>query len=65
MLDDFTPANGATRVVPGSHKYGAPPQKQQYDTTRGCPPEIFSRLPPGRSICSALIRCRGTRTDGL
>lgn len=25
MLDDFTEANGATRVVPGSHRYGRPP----------------------------------------
>jgi ectoine hydroxylase-related dioxygenase (phytanoyl-CoA dioxygenase family) len=26
MLDDFTPDNGATRVVPGSHKWGTRPQ---------------------------------------
>lgn len=25
MLDDFTPDNGATRVVPGSHRFGATP----------------------------------------
>jgi ectoine hydroxylase-related dioxygenase (phytanoyl-CoA dioxygenase family) len=25
MLDDFTPDNGATRIVPGSHKHNAGP----------------------------------------
>ena len=26
MLDDFTPDNGATRMIPGSHKWGKRPQ---------------------------------------
>jgi hypothetical protein len=31
MLDDFTPDNGAVRVVPGSHRWGALPQQALAD----------------------------------
>lgn len=32
MLDDFTNANGATRVVPGSHRFDRNPGRDQVDT---------------------------------
>ena len=31
MLDDFTPENGATRMVPGSQRWGAVPPPESYD----------------------------------
>ena len=35
MLDDFTPANGATRMLPGSHRWGRVPPPESYDSLPG------------------------------
>lgn len=41
MLDDFTPDNGATRMVPGSHKWGTRPQDILDDPMAPHPGEIL------------------------
>ena len=35
MLDDFTPENGATRMVPGSHRWGRIPPPEMYEPHPG------------------------------
>jgi ectoine hydroxylase-related dioxygenase (phytanoyl-CoA dioxygenase family) len=35
MLDDFTPENGATRMLPGSHKWHKLPPPESYDSLTG------------------------------
>jgi ectoine hydroxylase-related dioxygenase (phytanoyl-CoA dioxygenase family) len=39
LLDDFTPDNGATRVVPGSHRWGRVPADDLADPTAAHPDE--------------------------
>jgi len=41
MLDDFTPENGATRMVPGSHKWGTRPQDVLEDPLAPHPQEVL------------------------
>jgi len=35
MLDDFTPENGATRMLPGSHRWRKLPPKESYESLDG------------------------------
>jgi ectoine hydroxylase-related dioxygenase (phytanoyl-CoA dioxygenase family) len=41
LLDDFTPDNGATRVVPGSHRWGTRPQDVLADPMAAHPDEVL------------------------
>lgn len=41
LLDDFTPENGATRMIPGSHTWGTRPQDVLNDTMAPHPDEIL------------------------
>jgi ectoine hydroxylase-related dioxygenase (phytanoyl-CoA dioxygenase family) len=41
MLDDFTPSNGPTRMVPGSHKWGTRPQDVLDDVLAPHPQEVL------------------------
>ena len=41
LIDDFTDANGATRVVPGSHRTGRPPEDDMADPSAPHPDEVL------------------------
>jgi ectoine hydroxylase-related dioxygenase (phytanoyl-CoA dioxygenase family) len=41
MLDDFTPDNGATRMIPGSHRWGTRPQDVLEDPLAPHPEEVL------------------------
>jgi ectoine hydroxylase-related dioxygenase (phytanoyl-CoA dioxygenase family) len=41
MLDDFTPENGATRMIPGSHRWGTRPQDLLTDPMAPHPAEVL------------------------
>lgn len=41
LLDDFTPENGPTRAVPGSHRWGKLPQQELADPKAPHPDEIL------------------------
>jgi len=47
LLDDFSAANGATRMVPGTHKQGLLPQDDLKDPFATHPDEIILEAPAG------------------
>jgi|SRR5947209_5222511 len=50
LLDDFTPLNGATRVIPGSQKWAALPQDALADPVAAHPQEILLTAPAGSVV---------------
>lgn len=50
LLDDFTEANGATRVVPGTHRSGKVPQQAMEDPKGTHPDEVLLTAPAGTVV---------------
>jgi len=50
LLDDFTADNGATRVVPGSHRLGVPPRDAMPDPAAAHPGEVQLIAPAGTVV---------------
>lgn len=50
LLDDFTEANGATRVVPGSHNLGKMPRDVMADPKGTHPDEVLLTAPAGTVV---------------
>jgi ectoine hydroxylase-related dioxygenase (phytanoyl-CoA dioxygenase family) len=50
LLDDFTPFNGATRVVPGSQHWGKLPQETVADPVAPHPEQVLLTAPAGSVI---------------
>lgn len=50
LLDDFTPHNGATRVVPGSHRRGSALPQDEMDDPMGTHPQEIKLLAPAGTV---------------
>jgi ectoine hydroxylase-related dioxygenase (phytanoyl-CoA dioxygenase family) len=50
LLDDFTAGNGATRVVPGSHRFGRAAREALADPSAGHPDEVRLIAPAGTVV---------------
>jgi ectoine hydroxylase-related dioxygenase (phytanoyl-CoA dioxygenase family) len=50
LLDDFTADNGATRVVPGSQRWGRTPQEAMADPKAAHPDEVLLLAPAGTVV---------------
>jgi ectoine hydroxylase-related dioxygenase (phytanoyl-CoA dioxygenase family) len=62
MLDDFTPDNGATRVVPGTHRLPTGPPKRLADPGARHPEEVVVCAPAGSVLAfNGLLWHSGTR----
>ena len=50
LLDDFTPTNGPTRVVPGTHNSGRTPKQDRAVSTAAHPDEVRVLAPAGTVV---------------
>jgi len=50
LLDPFTPENGATRIVPGTHRSGKVPRDEMADPLTPHPREVVLQAPAGTVI---------------
>lgn len=50
LLDDFMQSNGATRVIPGSHRSGKMPRDVMADPTQPQPDELLLTAPAGTVV---------------
>lgn len=50
LLDDFSAANGATRLVPGSHRWGRMPEEVMDDPRLPHPEEVILEAPAGTVV---------------
>lgn len=50
LLDDFSPRNGATRLVPGTHRAGTLPEDAMTDPWEAHPDEIVLEAPKGTVV---------------
>lgn len=64
MLDDWTAASGATRVVPGSHRWKQRPEDQMADAFERHPEEILIEAPAGSlAVFNGYLWHSGTRNS--
>ncbi len=65
LLDDFTAVNGATRVVPGSHRSGVVPRQVMPDPAAAHPDEVLITGPAGSVVVfNGHLWHGGTRNRG-
>ena len=50
MIDDFTPDNGSTRLVPGTHRARCPPPKSFADPASRHPDQVVVTAPAGSVV---------------
>jgi ectoine hydroxylase-related dioxygenase (phytanoyl-CoA dioxygenase family) len=50
LLDDFTPENGPTRLVPGSHQRGTLPKDEMPDPAAAHPEQVLLEAPAGTVV---------------
>ena len=65
LLDDFTPQNGPTRLVPGTHRSGEAPSDALADPSAPHPDEVLLLAPAGTvAVFNSHVWHGGTRSGG-
>ncbi|MEZ4736852.1 MAG: phytanoyl-CoA dioxygenase family protein [Caldilineaceae bacterium] len=63
LLDDVSPENGATRIVPGSHRWPGGPRDQMSDLKAPHPQEIYITAPAGSVLVFNSHAWHGSTTN--